>query len=139
MKFDVTFRNHPLDLPAGHYFFVPKVGLTDGAPAGADFLWLSAPKTIPAPADLQSWMRDDPGLAPDWLRIGTDIIDVTNKPAFNASFELSGQTVKSQADDLAPHSADNGPDVDVTPLTLAAAEVDRADVALAVGRDGRRH
>jgi len=138
VKFDVTFRNHPLDLPAGHYFFVPKVGLTDGAPAGADFLWLSAPKTIPAPADLQSWMRDDPGLAPDWLRIGTDIIDVTNKPAFNASFELSGQTVKSQADDLAPHSADNG-DGDVAALQLAAAEDGRLNVALAVGRDGRRH
>ena len=138
VKFDVTFRNHPLDLPADHYFFVPKVGLTDGAPAGADFLWLSAPKTIPAPADLQSWMRDDPGLAPDWLRIGTDIIDVTNKPAFNASFELSGQTVKSQADDLAPHSADNG-DGDVAALQLAAAEDGRLNVALAVGRDGRRH
>ena len=136
VTFDVTFRNHPLDLPAGHYFFVPKVGLTDGAPAGADFLWLSAPKTIPAPADLQSWMRDDPGLAPDWLRIGTDIIDVTNKPAFNASFELSGQTVKSQADALAPHSADNG-DGDVAALQLAAAEDGRLNVALAVGRDGR--
>src|SRR5262249_31840956 len=82
VQFDVTF-NTPLDLPAGHYFFVPKIGLKDTAPAGSDFLWLSAPKPIvppgtPFPAgasDLQSWMRFDPGngtgLAPDWLRIGT--------------------------------------------------------------------
>ena len=83
-------------------------------------------------------MAADPGLAPDWLRIGTDIIDVTNKPAFNASFELSGQTVKSQADALAPHSADNG-DGDVAALQLAAAEDGRLNVALAVGRDRRRH
>jgi hypothetical protein len=37
-------------------------------------------------------MRDDPPLAPDWLRIGTDIIGGTT---FNATFELSGQTVTS--------------------------------------------
>jgi hypothetical protein len=111
VKFDVTFRNHPLDLTAGDYFFVPKVGLTDGAPPGADFLWLSAPKPIVPPGtpftpDRQSWMRDDPGLAPDWLRIGTDIIDGTT---FNASFELSGQTVGPQAnngDNRAPDLSD---------------------------------
>jgi hypothetical protein len=97
VKFDVSFGNHPLDLPAGHYFFVPQVGLSGRAPAGSHFLWLSAPKPIvppgtPFPAgntDLQSWMRDDPPLAPDWLRIGTDIIGGTT---FNATFELSGQT-----------------------------------------------
>jgi hypothetical protein len=95
--FKVTFKKH-FDLPAGHYFFVPQVGLSHKAPAGADFLWLSAPKPIappgtPFPAgvtDLQSWMRDDPPLAPDWLRIGTDIIGGTT---FNASFSLSGKTV----------------------------------------------
>src|SRR5207249_3999394 len=38
VEFDITFRNHPLDLAAGHYFFVPKVGLSDQAPAAADFL-----------------------------------------------------------------------------------------------------
>ena len=110
VKFDVTFRNHPLDLPAGHYFFVPKVGLTDRAPAGADFLWLSAPKPIvppgtpfpPGATDLQSWMRDDPPLAPDWLRIGTDIIKQGAPPTFttyNASFELHGHTVEQRGDD----------------------------------------
>src|SRR5262249_51450285 len=108
VEFNVTFRNHPLDLPAGHYFFVPKVGLTDGAPACADFLWLSAPRPIVPPGtafpagvtDLQSWMRDEPGLAPDWLRIGTDIIKQGAPPTFtplNASFTLSGHSVEQQA------------------------------------------
>jgi hypothetical protein len=109
VEFDVTFKAH-FDLPAGHYFFVPQVGLSHKAPAGADFLWLSAPKPIvppgtPFPAgftDLQSWMRDDPPLAPDWLRIGTDIIGGTT---FNASFSLKGQT---RGGDLAPRAAAEG-------------------------------
>jgi hypothetical protein len=100
VEFDVTFAT-PFDLPAGHYFFVPQVGLSGKAPAGSDFLWLSAPKPIAAPGtpfppgvtDLQSWMRDDPNLAPDWLRIGTDIIGGTPAPTFNATFSLSGQSV----------------------------------------------
>jgi hypothetical protein len=98
VEFDVSFKSRSLVLPAGYYFFVPQVGLSNKAPAGAHFLWLSAPKPIvppgtPFPAgstDLQSWMRDDPPLAPDWLRIGTDIIGGTT---FNATFELSGETV----------------------------------------------
>jgi hypothetical protein len=101
VEFDISFGKHPLDLPAGHYFFVPQVGLSPKAPARAHFLWLSAPRPIvppgtPFPAgstDLQSWMRDKPPLAPDWLRIGTDIIGGTT---FNAAFELSGRTVTSQ-------------------------------------------
>src|SRR5262249_28708738 len=32
VEFDVTFKE-PFDLPAGHYFFVPQVGLSDRAPA----------------------------------------------------------------------------------------------------------
>jgi hypothetical protein len=92
VQFSVTFEV-PLDLPADHYFFVPQVGLSAAAPAGAHFLWLSAPKPIQPPGtpfapDLQSWMRDDPLLAPDWLRIGTDIIGGTT---FNATFSVSGQ------------------------------------------------
>jgi hypothetical protein len=98
VEFDVSFGNHSLDLPAGHYFFVPQVGLSRRAPAGSHFLWLSAPKPIvppgtPFPAgstDLQSWMRDDPPLAPDWLRIGTDII---GGKSFNATFSLTGHTL----------------------------------------------
>jgi hypothetical protein len=38
--------------------------------------------------DLQSWIRNDE-LAPDWLRIGADIVGAG---AFNASFSLSGET-----------------------------------------------
>jgi hypothetical protein len=134
VAFDVTFRNHPLDLPAGHYFFVPQVGLADTAPAGADFLWLSAPKPIlppgtPFPAgftDLQSWMRDDPPLAPDWLRVGSDIIGGTSAPTFNATFSLSGETSGQGHPHLAlaavaPGSPDLTPPVTVGPLTNPAA------------------
>jgi hypothetical protein len=83
----VTF-NPPISLPAGHYFFRPEVLSSSG-----DFLWLSAPKPIVAPgtpflSDLQSWIRND-ALAPDWLRIGTDI---THQGPFNAAFSLSGET-----------------------------------------------
>jgi hypothetical protein len=65
------------------------VQLTNG-----DFLWLSAPKPIVPPGtpfspDLQTWIRND-NLAPDWLRIGTDI---THEGPFNASFSLTGTTV----------------------------------------------
>jgi hypothetical protein len=80
--------NQPIVLGADHYFFRPEVQLTNG-----DFLWLSAPKPIVPPGtpstDLQTWIRND-NLAPDWLRIGTDI---THEGPFNASFSLTGQTV----------------------------------------------
>jgi hypothetical protein len=80
--------NPPISLPAGDYFFRPEVLLDNG-----DFLWLSAPKPIVAPgtpfaADRQSWIRNDE-LAPDWLRIGTDI---TGQGPFNAAFSLTGET-----------------------------------------------
>ena len=75
VEFGVTFTS-PVVLPADDYFFVPQVQLDSG-----EFLWLSAPKPIvppgiPFPAgstDLQSWTRDE-FLAPDWLRVGTDIV-----------------------------------------------------------------
>jgi hypothetical protein len=87
--FSVTFAT-PFSLPAGHYFFVPQVAVS---PPGGDFYWLSAPKPIVAPGipfspDLQSWIRDQ-NLAPDWLRIGTDIVGGTTAPTFNAAFSLS--------------------------------------------------
>jgi hypothetical protein len=78
--------NPPISLPADHYFFRPEVLLSSG-----DFLWLSAPKPTTPPlftGDLQSWIRND-ALAPDWLRIGTDI---TAQGPFNAAFSLSGET-----------------------------------------------
>jgi len=61
--------------------------------SSGNFLWLSAPKPIVAPGtpfapDLQSWIRND-DLAPDWLRIGTDI---TGQGPFNAAFSLAGET-----------------------------------------------
>ncbi len=85
----ITVQFHPpIALPAAHYFFRPEVLLDSG-----DFLWLSAPRPIVAPGtlfapDLQSWIRND-ALAPDWLRIGTDI---TGQGPFNAAFSLNGET-----------------------------------------------
>jgi hypothetical protein len=94
----------PIALPPDHYFFRPEVLLSDG-----DFLWLSAPRPIVAPGtpfmpDLQTWIRND-DLAPDWLRVGTDII---GEGAFNAAFSLAGET---DADgDGVPDSSDECPD-----------------------------
>ena len=86
VMFTITFAT-PVVLPADHYFFRPEVLLSNG-----DFLWLSAPKPIPAPPDLQSWIRNDGAgaLGPDWERIGTDI---THQGPFNATFSLTGQTI----------------------------------------------
>ncbi len=87
VRFNITFST-PFDLAAGHYFFVPQVEVGNG-----EFMWLSAPKPItggtgPFLPDFQSWVRDE-NLAPDWLRIGTDI---TAQGPFNASFSLDGVT-----------------------------------------------
>ncbi len=85
VRFEVNFNN-AMSLAADHYFFVPQVELKNG-----NFLWLSAAKPIvggsgPFTPDLQSWIRDG-NLAPDWLRIGTDIVGGT---AFNQAFSVSG-------------------------------------------------
>jgi hypothetical protein len=98
VEFDVTFTT-PFTLPADHYFFVPQVEVTD---ADGNFFWLSAPKPItggtgPFVGDLQSWTRDDispNNLAPDWLRVGADIVGTTT---FNAAFSLSGTVVPEPA------------------------------------------
>ncbi len=107
----VTF-DPPIALPTNHYFFRPVVLMS-----GGDFMWLSAPKPIVAPgtpflADLQSWIRND-SLAPDWLRIGTDI---TGQGPFNAAFSLSGET-----DEDGDGIADS---LDLCPGTPAGAIVD---------------
>jgi hypothetical protein len=86
VEITITFTS-PIILPAGHYFFRPEVLLTSG-----DFLYLSAPKVIPAPKDLQAWIRNS-GLVPDWLRIGTDIVGGATAPNFNMTFSLAGETV----------------------------------------------
>jgi hypothetical protein len=96
VQFNVNFKT-PFDLPADHYFFVPQVELTDAA---GNFFWLSAPRPIVPPGtpfptgftDLQAWTRDE-SLAPDWLRIGTDIVGGATPPTFNMTFSLSGTTV----------------------------------------------
>lgn len=87
----ITF-NQPIVLPAGHYFFRPEVEVTNG-----DFLFLSAPRPIVSPGtvfagDLQAWIRNS-DLAPDWLRIGTDIIGGATPPTFNMTFSLAGETL----------------------------------------------
>jgi len=90
VQISVNFKT-PFDLAAGQYFFVPQVEVTTDA---GDFLWLSAPKPIPAPADLQSWTRDAM-LDPDWLRVGSDIVgpNPATGPTFNATFSLTGESV----------------------------------------------
>lgn len=94
VQITITFRN-PIVLPAGHYFFRPEVLVN-----GGEFLYLSAPRPMVSPPatpinpDLQAWIRNA-NLAPDWLRIGTDIIDVAGAtaPTFNMTFSLSGNTI----------------------------------------------
>ena len=83
---DVVF-DPPFDLPAGHYFFVPQVRLQG---KGGNFLWLSTPRPpLAFVGDLQMWIRNA-DLDPDWLRVGTDIVDDRTPPTFNGSFSLSG-------------------------------------------------
>jgi hypothetical protein len=89
IRVDVTFTT-PFDLEADHYFFRPEVEVT-----GGEFYWLSAAKPIVAPGtpfdgDLQTWTRNET-LAPDWVRVGTDVVGGDTPPTFNASFSLSGE------------------------------------------------
>jgi hypothetical protein len=95
VQFNANFTT-PFDLPADHYFFVPQVQLNDGN----NFFWLSAPRPIvagtgPFVGDLQEWIRNA-DLDPNWLRVGTDILDnlvPPPVPTFNATFSLTGVTV----------------------------------------------
>ena len=85
--------NKPIVLPPGHYFFRPEVQVN-----GGDFLFLSAPRPLVSPTplaqDLQAWIRSS-RLTPDWLRIGTDIVDAAGAtgPTFNMTFSLGGNTI----------------------------------------------
>ena len=81
----------PFDLKSGHYFFVPQVQLDNG-----NFLWLSAAKpatafgSTPFAGDLQTWIRNDPGIAPDWERVAVDVIGGAPPTPYNAAFRLIG-------------------------------------------------
>src|SRR5262249_12010814 len=98
VTFTVSFST-PFSLGLNeHDFFVPQVAL-----AGADqnFFWLSGSPRIAAPGppfpagipDLQPWIRNAV-LEPNWLRVGTDIIDGTAPvPTFNGAFSLIGLAV----------------------------------------------
>lgn len=112
--FSVTFTP-AISLPAGHYFFVPQVRLDSG-----DFYWLSAPHPVGSfSPDLQAWIRNE-DLAPDWLRVGTDIVGGVNPPQFNGSFTLSGTTspLSVQASASSPFAATPG--VPIAPITFSA-------------------
>jgi hypothetical protein len=109
VEFDVNFTS-PINLPADHYFFVPQVLLSNGG----QFYWLSANRQIsgndihgnpttpfpPGFTDLQAWTRDAM-LDPDWLRVGTDIVDTVGvpppAPTFNNAFSLNGNVVPEPA------------------------------------------
>jgi len=69
--------------------------------------------------DLQSWIRND-ALAPDWLRIGTDI---TGQGPFNGAFLLSGET-DADGDGVADS-------LDLCPGTPAGAIVDAHGCSIA--------
>src|SRR5438552_4463481 len=88
VQITITFAK-PMLLPAGQYFFRPEVLVN-----GGDFLYLSAPRSpgVPFVGDLQAWIRNS-RLAPDWVRIGTDIIGAdapATLPTFNMTFSLTG-------------------------------------------------
>jgi hypothetical protein len=91
VQITITF-DPPIILAPDHYFFRPEVEVI-----GGDFLYLSAPRPIVSPGtpflpDLQAWIRNF-NLKPDWLRIGTDIIDGLSSPTFNMTFSLAGDTI----------------------------------------------
>jgi hypothetical protein len=96
VAFNANF-SPPIGLAAGHYFFEPQVALSAG-----DFLWLSAPGASfpPGSTDFQAWTRDA-NLAPDWLRVGTDIVGGSTS-RFNAAFSLAG--TRCQTLSIAPTS-----------------------------------
>jgi hypothetical protein len=79
VEIDAAFSD-PFSLPADHYFFVPQVSSTAVISSGC-------PRRSPELA------FDDPGIAPDWLRVGTDIVGAG---AFDATFSLTGARYRSR-------------------------------------------
>lgn len=47
---------------------------------------------IPFVGDLQAWIRNS-NLAPDWLRIGADIVGGATPPTFSMTFSLAGEGI----------------------------------------------
>lgn len=87
-----VYLTSAIELDADHYYFVPQVGLDQGS-----FYWLSSLRPTEAPGtpfspDFEGWTRDA-ALAPDWLRVGSDIVYGNPPPTFNFAFTLDGQTV----------------------------------------------
>lgn len=117
VEIDITFTP-PITLPAGHYFFRPEVLVNTGT-----FLYLSAPRPIAPPGtpfpsgstDLQAWMRNS-NLAPDWLRIGTDIVGGTT---YNMTFSLTGNTIP-EAGSMAQIASGGGWDTTLTLVNTGA-------------------
>ena len=91
VRIDVTFGT-PFVLPRDHYFIVPQVKLS----GGATFFWLSTIGNQPPlfVGDLQAWIRDA-NLDPDWLRVGTDIIDGNPVQTFDMAFSLNGAIIET--------------------------------------------
>lgn len=84
----LTAAASPAD-QANHYFLAASV-----EPSQGDYYWLAGEQPPITTGDRQAWLRTDP-FAPDWIRV-SDIINGesgTLRPAFNASFEVSGQPV----------------------------------------------
>ncbi len=132
----------PILLPADHYFFRPEVLVT-----GGDFLYLSAPKPIVAPGtpftpDLQAWIRNS-DLAPDWLRIGTDIIDGMPVRTFNMTFSLTGATIAGtpgqancRGQSVSGLSADFGGELDAAASALGFSSVKALQAAISAFCNG---
>ena len=104
VELTITFTP-PIVLPApasplNHYFFRPEVQVS----GSGNFLYLSTPRSpgIPFVGDLQAWIRNTE-LAPDWLRIGTDIVGGATPPTFNMAFSLSGETLPRVGDPGKPN------------------------------------
>ena len=112
VQFDVTFTS-TISLPAGHYFFVPQVALTSG-----NFFWLSAARP-PSATDLQAWIRNA-DLAPDWLRVGTDIVGGASPPTFNGAFSLGGTTTPFPVTASAPSPLAVVLGAPIAPVTFSA-------------------
>ncbi|HET7452458.1 MAG TPA: Ig domain-containing protein [Thermoanaerobaculia bacterium] len=114
VRFDVTFTS-TISLPAGHYFFVPQVALDSG-----NFFWLSAPHPVLSfSPDLQAWMRNE-SLAPDWLRVGTDIVGGASPPTFNGAFSLSGTTTPFSVTASAASPLSVPAEAPIVPVTFTA-------------------